>query len=169
MTENKHNLNKGIEIEPLEKFKQKVIADGRIADREPFMEGKWIGGDASSINFGGLELQIGGEGKLNPMQMLLASFIACDIDVLAMHSSFLGLKIEELTIEASGKFNVQSYIGAADEPGSGYNNIDYTVRIKAPSITPEQQEYLIERCDISSPVGDTLTRPVQLNLEFVVE
>lgn len=169
MTRKDDNLNKGIDIEPLIEFKELVKSDSRHADRDPKMEGKWIGGDAAKVTFGDLEIRIGGDGRFNPMQLLLASFIACDIDLIAMHASFIGLKIEELSIEASGKFNVQSYIGAANEPGSGYRNIDYVVRINAPGITKEQKEYLIERCEKSSPVGDSLNRVIPLNLEFIAD
>ena len=169
MSKNVPNLNKGINVKPLLEFKEKVEKDGSHADRNPTMVGKWTGGDEALVTFGDLEVLIGGEDRLNPMQMFLASFIACDIDVITMHASFIDLKIEELSIEATGHFNVQSYIGATEKPGSGYDNIDYVVRIKAPEITQEQIEYLIERCEISSPVGDSMTRPIPLNLEFVAE
>jgi len=161
------NINKGINVEPLQEFKERVKKDSSQADRNPTMVGKWTGGDASVVHFGDLDIKIGGEGRFNPMQILLASFIACDIDMIAMHASFLGLKINELAIEATGYFNVQSYIAASDQPGSGYQNISYTVKIDAPGITQDQIDYLIERCEKSSPVGDTLTRSVLFELEFV--
>ena len=143
--------------------------DSSLADRDPKMVGKWIGGDEALVTSGDLEILIGGEGRLNPMGMLLASFIACDIDVISMHASFIGLKIEELSIEATGHFNVQSYIGAAEKPGSGYDNIAYIVRINAPGITQDQIDYLIERCEKSSPVGDSLRRSIPLKIKFVTE
>ena len=167
MPENGKNLNKGINVETLLDFKERVKKDSSQADRDPTMVGKWTGGDQSLVTIGDVDTLIGGEGIPRPMQFLLASFIACDIDVIAMHASFIGLKFEELSIEASAHFNVQSYIGAAEKPGSGYDNIDYVVRIKAPGITQEQIDYLIERCEISSPVGDTLRRSIPLNLKFV--
>lgn len=144
-----------------------MIQDSSEADRNPTMVGKWIEGDQSLVTIGEHEILIGGEGIPNPMQYLLASFIACDIDVISMHASLIGLKLEELSIEASAHFNVQSYIGAAEKPGSGYDHIDYVVRIKAAGITKEQIDYLIERCEKSSPVGESLSRAIPLNLEFV--
>ena len=167
MAENGKNLNKGINIGPIINFKERVIKDSAEADRDPVMLGSWPGGEEALITYGDIETVIGGEGSLNPMQMLLASFIACDLDVIAMHASLIGLKIEKLEIEAKGHFNVQSYIGAAEKPGSGYDHIHYTVRLKAPGITQEQIDYLIERCEISSPVGDSLTRAIPMKLEFI--
>lgn len=161
------NINQGIDVQPLLAFKEKVVNDPANADRNPTVLAEWTGGDQSKISMDGTELYIGGEGYLNPMRMLLACFAACDVDVIAMHASFLGLKIENLTIEASGHFNVQSYLGLEDTPGSGYDEIAYTVRIDAPDITQQQIDYLIERCELSSPVGDTFERVVAMKLEFV--
>lgn len=167
MNDSNPNLNKGIDVEPLLAFKEKVVADAANADRSPTVLAEWVGGDQSKITMDGIEIFIGGEGYLNPMRMLLACFAACDVDLVAMHASFLGLKIESLSIEASGHFNVQSYLGLDDTPGSGYDEIAYTIRIDAPDITQEQIEYLMGRCELSSPVGDTLGRVVPMNLEFV--
>ncbi len=166
MTAENPNLNKGIDIEPLLAFKDKVREDSTNADRHPTVLAEWVGGDQSKITMDGIETYLGGEGYLNPMKMLLACFAACDVDVIAMHASFLGLKIESLSIEASGHFNVQSYLGLEDTPGSGYDEIAYTIRLNAPDATQEQIDNLIERCELSSPVGDTLERVVPMKLEF---
>jgi hypothetical protein len=89
--------------------------------------------------------------------------------MISMHASFIGLKIESLSVEASGHYNVRSYIGLEDAPGSGYDYIAYTVRLNAPQVTPEQIEYLVERCEKSSPVGDCLSRAIPMKLDFVSE
>lgn len=167
MNEINPNLNKGIDIGPLLAFKEEVRNDSSNADRNPTVVAEWVGGDQSKINMDGIETYLGGEGYLNPMKMLLACFAACDVDVIAMHASFLGLKIESLSIEATGHFNVQSYLGIKDTPGSGYDVISYTIRIEAPDVTQEQIDYLIERCELSSPVGDTFERAVPMKLEFI--
>lgn len=44
-------------------------------------------------------------------QMLLVTLAARDVDLIIMHSSFLGIEVESLFIEASSHFNVQSYLG----------------------------------------------------------
>ncbi len=50
---------------------------------------------------------------------------------------------------------------------AGYDQISYKVILDAPDATSEQIDYLIERCEQSSPVGDTLERNVSMTLEFV--
>lgn len=158
----------GVDVPELEAFKEVVRQEPAKADRDPTLTAHWIGGSRSRVEFKDKIVHIGGDEELNPMQMLLASLAACDVDLIAMHASFLGLRIEALSVEASGHFNVQSYLGLDDAPGSGYEAIAYTVRLSAPGVTPEQVTYLRERCERSSPVGDSLGRPIPLKLEFQV-
>lgn len=110
----------------------------------------------SRVEFGDKVAHLGGDDDFNAMQMLLAALAACDVDLVAMHASFLGIPVESLAVEATGHFNVRSYLGLEGAPGSGYDHISYTVRISAPGATPEQIAYLSERCERSSPVGDSL-------------
>ena len=132
------NLNEGINVDGILQFKEAVKEDPTRADRDPTMVAHWVGGDRSRIEFGDKIAYLSGEGELNPMQMLLGTLAACDVDLVAMHASILGLKIESLSVEVTGHFNVQSYLGLEDAPGSGYDQISYTVRIDAPGATPEQ-------------------------------
>jgi uncharacterized OsmC-like protein len=160
-------INEGINVGPLLAFKEIVRQDPSNADRNPTATAEWVGGDQSKINVDGIETFLGGEGYLNPMKMLLACLAACDVDLIAMHASFMGIQLESLSVEATGHFNVQSYLGLDGAPGSGYNNINYTVRIDAPEATPDQLLELAERCERSSPVADSLSRSIPLQLEFI--
>jgi uncharacterized OsmC-like protein len=45
------------------------------------------------------------------MEMLLASFAACDVAVVGLHASVMGLKIKHLHATARGHFNVAAYLG----------------------------------------------------------
>ena len=152
--------------ETLFSFRDTVAADSTEADRWPTVVAHWDGKAASRIQFEDKEAHIGGRGELNPMQFVLAAFAACDVDLVAMHATMIGLEVDSLSVEASGHFNVQSYIGLEDKPGSGYDQISYKVILDAPDATEEQIAYLIERCEQSSPVGDTLARNVSMTLEF---
>ena len=87
------------------------MQDPAKADRNPALVAHWVGGSRSRVEFKDKVVHIGGDDELNPMQMFLATLAACDVDLVAMHASFLGLKIESLSVEATGHFNVQSYLG----------------------------------------------------------
>ena len=163
---NKDTGINGVNLTELLEFKDRVAQDSTKADRNPMLIAHWVGGSRSRVEFKDKVVHIGGDDELNPMQMFLATLAACDVDLVAMHASFLGLKLESLTVEATGHFNVQSYLGLDNAPGSGYDAIAYTVRLSAPGVTPEQIALLRDRCERSSPVGDSLTRAIPLRLEF---
>ena len=156
----------GVNVTELIEFKDIVRQDSTKADRNPVLAAHWVGGARSRVEFKDKVVHIGGDEELNSMQMLLAALAACDVDLIVMHASFLGLKIESLSVEATGHFNVRSYLGLDGAPGSGYDGISYTVRISVPGATPEQIAHLRERCERSSPVGDSMSRAIPLKLEF---
>lgn len=160
-------LNRGIDIESLLQFKNKVLEDPSFADRKPTVVARWVGADESRVEHEGIVTHLGGENNLNPMKMLLGALAACDVDLIAMHCSLLGLKIESLSVEVTGDFNVQSYLGIPNSPGSGYKQITYVVRLNAPGATPDQIKYLKGLCEHSSPVGDSLAHTIPMKLEFV--
>lgn len=156
----------GVEVGELLEFKNICAQQPEKADRNPALVAHWEGGSRSRVEFKGMTLHLGGDDEFNPMQVFLASLAACDVDLIAMHASFLGLKIESLSVEATGHFNVCSYLGLDGAPGSGYDGISYTVRISVPGATSEQIAYLRERCERSSPVGDSMSRAIPLKMEF---
>ena len=130
------------------------------------MVAHWDGKSASRIEFEDKVAHIGGRDELNPMQFALAALAACDVDLVAMHATMMGIEVRDLRVEASGHFNVQSFMGVENTPGSGYDEIAYRVILDAPDATSEQLAYLAERCERSSPVGDTFARSVKMTLEF---
>jgi len=156
----------GVNVAELLEFKNMCKQDPTRADRNPMIVAHWVGGSRSRVEFQDKVVHLGGDDELHPMQMFLASLAACDVDLVAMHASFLGLKVESLSVEVTGHFNVQSYLGIEDTPGPGYDGVSYTVRLSALDITPEQIAQLRDRCERSSPVGDSMGRAIPLKLEF---
>lgn len=156
----------GLDVAELRAFREMAAQDASKADRNPVLVAHWVDGSRSRVEFGNKVAYLGGDDDFNAMQMVLAALAACDVDLVAMHASFLGIHIESLAVEATGHFNVRSYLGLEGAPGSGYDHIAYTVRIVAPGATPEQIAYLRERCERSSPVGDSLARAIPLKLAF---
>ena len=156
----------GMDQDQLLGFQAAVTEDATKAERWPTVVAEWVGGSRSRIQFKDKITHIGGDDELNPMQFVLAALAACDVDLLAMHATMIGLEVNSLRVEASGHFNVQSYMGLEDRPGAGYDQIAYRVILDAPEASAEQIAYLRERCERSSPVGDTLGRKVAMTLDF---
>ena len=155
----------GIDVDGLEGFKRLVAEESEQARQEPRVTARWLGGDASRVECGAVGVELGGEGRLNPMQALLASLAACEVDVIATHAALIGLEIEELELEATGHFDLRSYLGLDDAPGSGFEEVTYRARLRAPKASAGQLDHLRQRCERSSPVGDTLVRPVPVRMQ----
>jgi hypothetical protein len=79
----------------------------------------------------------------------------------------MGLKVKSVTVEVNGHFNVAAYLGIEDVSGAGYDRMSAKVYIDAPDATPEQIAYLKHICETGSPVGDSLTRPIPVELEII--
>ena len=156
----------GVNVTKKLEFKALVMKDPSEADHHTALVAHWVGGSRSRVELKDKIVHLGGPGEFDPMQMLLATLAACDVDLMAIHASFLGLKIESLSVEAAGDFNAQSYMGLEGGPTSAYETISYIVRVSIPSATPEQIAYLRERCERSSPVRDSLLRSIPLKFEF---
>jgi uncharacterized OsmC-like protein len=156
----------GVDVAGTVAFREAVRADSSRADRHPTVVARWLGGSRSEVRCEDDVAYIGGDGELNPMRMLLGCLAACDVDLVAMHASLLGIVIEDLVVEAEGQFNVRRYLGLEGDVGPGYQEVRYVVRINAPTASDEQLAQLRTACERGSPVGDTLERAIPLTLEF---
>lgn len=154
------------ETEALRDLRAAVEQDPDLAAESPSAVAHWVGGDASRVECDGTAISLGGEGNLNPMQAVLAALAACEVDVVATHAALLGLDVERLTVETTGSFDIRAYLGLDDAPSSGFEAISCVVNAAIPAATPEQLRHLRERCERSSPVGDSLRRATPLELRF---
>lgn len=163
--------NHGVDIDKILTVREEIKQDPSKADRNKSLTAEWIGRFRSKIKFAdtGQEVCLGGKDEPNAMQMLLATLAACDVDLIAMHASRLGLEIESLSVAVSGHYNITSYVGIESTEGSGYDRISYTIHVAVPRATSEQIAYLRERCSRSSPVGDSLSRAIPLHLNLAIE
>ena len=130
---------------------------------------EWVGGYRARIYSEDREIYLGGEDDFSPMSVTLASLLACEIDVIAQYATLRGIELEKVTIEGLGEFNVARFMNVADNPSPGFQKIKYKVKIKARNASPEQLRDLVALCEEVSPVGDTLSKPVPITLEFEVE
>jgi uncharacterized OsmC-like protein len=156
----------GVNVTKKLEFKALIKKDPSNADNNNTLVAHWVGGSRSRVELKDKVVHLGGPGEFDAMQMLLAALAACDVDLMAIHASLLGLKIESLSVEATGHFNAQSYMGLEDAPDSAYDAISYIVHVSVPGATQDQIAYLRERCERSSPVRDSLMRSIPLKFEF---
>ena len=142
----------GIDVDELRDYVATVAQDPMEADRDPVVVARWVGAERAEVTLPSGEAPVffGGDGD----------------DLVANRASLLGVKIESLTVEATGHFNVLRYLGLDAPDGPGYDRIASTVRLKTRGATSEQLAELRRACEQASPVGDTLRRSVALSLEF---
>jgi uncharacterized OsmC-like protein len=159
----------GVDVDKMKQDKQDIIKNSTLADRRPTVEATWQGGNLAEVKLGELTTHIGGDNNLTAMQTLLASLAACEVDIIAAHAALADIKLDELTVEATGQFNRSAYFGIEGAPSPAYSRIDYIVRLKAPGITQQQIEMLKEVCENFSPVGDSLSKSIPLHVKIETE
>jgi hypothetical protein len=157
-----------VDVAQVRAYAARVAATPELADREARVVARWAGDSRAEVTCGAASVQLGGEGELNAMQAVLGSFAACDVDLVAMHAALLGIEIAELWVEASGRFHVARYLGLDSPQSPGYQQVDYAVHLEVREASEGQLASLRELCESSSPVGDTLTRPVPLRFTLDV-
>ena len=106
----------GIDVDELRDYVATVAQDPMEADRDPVVVARWVGAERAEVTLPSGEAPVffGGDGD----------------DLVANRASLLGVKIESLTVEATGHFNVLRYLGLDAPDGPGYDRIAYTVRLK---------------------------------------
>lgn len=158
---------RGVNAERLKAYVAKVEADPTKADRDPVVTATWVGEGQGHVRWtgGANPVSIGGENEPSAMSILLAALAACDVDLIANRAALLGIELKELSVSATGHFNVRRYLGL-DGADPGYEQIAYSVRVRAPRATAAELTALREACERDSPVADTLRRRVELDFAF---
>ena len=133
------------------------------------MTAEWTGGMRSKITAGNKELFLNGDEEFSSMAATHASLISCVLGTIAMHATIQGIDLEKILIESEGQFNIARLYTVDNEPGPGFQNFNYTVKIKAKNATPDQLTELLKLSETHSPVVDTLEKQVPIKLKFEIE
>lgn len=158
-----------VNVKELKNYIDSCRGDPSKAERNINLVAHWIGDEHCKIEIGNKSFEVGNydKGQVSPMVMLLGCIAACDAGVIAEHAALMGLKIESLSVEANGHFNILAYLGLESKGGSGYDSVKLTFKLNAPGVTPEQITKLQEILESGSPVGDSFKRKIPVELEFV--
>jgi uncharacterized OsmC-like protein len=159
----------GYDVAKLVAHLERARGNPEETERNPIVTAHWVDQSEARVEGQGFTMHVGGDGQPSAMKALLGTLAACDVEVIAMHAALVGLQIERLTIESRGHFTVQRLYGMEGAPPSGYDRISYTIKLSAPGATAEQLAYLRRMVERASPVGDSLSRSIPLELEFVAE
>lgn len=102
----------------------------------------------------------------NPVEMVLAALGSCLVVGYVLNASMLGIELKKLEIELEGDIDLPGFFGLKADVLPGYTNIRARVFIKS-NATMKQLEEVHQRVISTSPVGLTLTKNVNLEVELV--
>lgn len=161
-------MSNGVDMTTLREFIGRIEREPSAANRDASVVATWRGGLASEVTFASGErpLHAAADGHAGGMKMLLASLAACEVELVAVRAALLGVRVQTLTVEATGDFDLHRYLGLGGDLGAGYDKISYTVRLKTDDATPDQLDALHRACERDSPVGESLRRGVPLTVRF---
>ena len=113
--------------------------------------------------------ELGGSNSFaNPQDHLIAALNACMTVGYVAQCAVRGIVLESLAIETDGEIDLRGFLGIDPSVPSGYENLNYTVRIKG-SGTNEQFAEVHQAVMATSPNFYNMSRPVALIPTLVVE
>ncbi|MHC4697043.1 MAG: OsmC family protein [Planctomycetota bacterium] len=104
----------------------------------------------------------------NPQEYLMAAMNACMLATYVAACSMQGISLESLEIETGGTLDLRGFLGLDKNVKPGYDEIEYTVRIKGDG-TPRQFQAVHDWVMATSPNYWNIANPVRLKPELVIE
>jgi len=175
----------GIDVDALRSTAAAIEADPKKGMTRWSVATRWMGGTRSDTRVTGFE--IGGEPVkkdftirvdeptelcgtnqfANPQEYLLAGMNACMTVGYVAVRALEGIVLRELSIETSGDIDLRGFLGLDDSVKPGYDELVYTVRVKADA-TPAQIERVHDIVCRTSPNRFNLSQPVRLRSRLVM-
>ena len=100
----------------------------------------------------------------NPVEQILAALGNCLAVGYAANATVAGIELHNLSIDLEGELDLHAFLGLA--PGNaGYERISVKVNIDSDA-SEEAIRALHQKVTETSPVGDTLSRAIPLNIDL---
>ena len=108
----------------------------------------------------------------SPHEVVLACYGACLIVSYALNAARLGITLDAVRVELEGHVDIPGFLGVAGVPTlkdlPGYKHIQARVYVKSDA-DPAVLEQLHQQTVAFSPVGLTLSRPVRVDTDLILE
>jgi uncharacterized OsmC-like protein len=136
------------------------------------VDGFHIGGEKVQRQFS-IEIdepyELGGTNQFaNPQEHLIAALNACMMVGYVAQCAVHGITLESLEIETDGKIDLRGFLGIDPSMPAGYENLNYTVRIKGDG-SKEEFAKIHQAVMATSPNFYNMSRPVALKPTLVLE
>ena len=113
-------------------------------------------------------LELGGtDAHANPQEVLMSALNACMTVGYVAVAALMGIDLEFLSIETEGELDLRGFLDLAPV-NPGYDEVTYTVRIKAENATAEQLEQLHAFVQKTSPNYANFAKPIALRSRLVI-
>lgn len=170
----------GVNVTRLEATKEAIRQDPAIADFRFRVNNKWGGGaynKATITDFYGAkqniahknaleiacdepDILLGDDNGANPVEVLLAALSGCMTTSLTYHAAAQGYRIESIESALEGGIDLQGFLGLDERMEKGFRDIQVTLKVKGD--VPAEK---VKECAERSPVFDTLSRPIRINVK----
>lgn len=104
---------------------------------------------------------------MNPVELVLSAFGACQEIMYAAYAAVLGIPITSLEIDVRGDLNLKGLFGMDDAVPPGYRKVSWETRIESPA-SAEQIRELVAVVQKTCPVLDILRRPIDTESEVML-
>lgn len=166
----------GIDVPELVKVINSVAQDAEKGKTRWRAKVRWQGGTKSDVyirDFAPIRMDepsglTGTNTAPNMVEYTIGALGACWITGFAANASARGIKIKDLEVELQGDINLRGFFGLSDKVNPGYDAIKARVRLEADA-PRERLEELYRDVLKTSPVGNTLSRPVEIDSELVTQ
>lgn len=112
---------------------------------------------------------LGGTGTApNMVEQVLGAYGCCLITGYVAQAGLRGIELKGVDVEVEGDIDLRGFFGLSEEVSPGYSEVRTRVKLDAPGATPEQIKEIHDAVHATSPVGNALSRPVQLKTELIV-
>jgi uncharacterized OsmC-like protein len=161
-----------VDIDSVMSLAGKIQQEPQVADTRWSAQVKWKGGFRSEAKIRDFEpsasdepQQLGGtDTGPNPVEQVLAALGNCLAVGYAANATAAGIEISDLSIDLEGDIDLHTFLGLS-EGNAGYNGISVKVKIDSDA-SQEQLEALHQKVVSTSPVGHTLSRAVNVNVDL---
>jgi uncharacterized OsmC-like protein len=111
------------------------------------------------------DVLLGSDQGANPVEYVLHALAGCLTTSMVYHAAARNIRIERISSTYEGELDLRGFLGLDPAVPRGYQKIVVTFDIEG-DFSPEEKQQLIEWGQQFSPVFDTLTRPVEVQVKL---
>jgi len=104
----------------------------------------------------------------NPQEVLMAALNACVMNTYVIAAAMKGVRLEKVEIETDGELDLRGFLGIDKAIKPGYEELNYTVRIKGDG-TKEKFDEIHQLVQSTSPNYWNIANAIKLNATLMVE